>query len=105
VKLEVGPLFQRGAAEAAKEDPEGIGELYGLLRLLPIHPRPDDSEEWHTDEAGELRRLRFGGYRVLYLIDEEQDRIALVQLGSDSAQAASASDRPDAPGRGRQTAG
>jgi hypothetical protein len=85
VRLEVGPLFQRGAAEAAKDDPAGVAELYGLLRLLPINPWPDASEEWHVDESGELRRLRFAGYRVLYVIEEEKDRVVLIQLGRDAA--------------------
>jgi mRNA-degrading endonuclease RelE of RelBE toxin-antitoxin system len=84
VRLEVGPLFQRGAADAVKDDLQGVAELYGLLRLLPSNPRPDASEQWHTDEAGELRRLRFGGYRVLYVIEEKQDRVVLVQLGRDA---------------------
>jgi mRNA-degrading endonuclease RelE of RelBE toxin-antitoxin system len=83
VRLEVGLLFQRSAVEAAKEDPEGIAELYGLLRLLPLNPRPDDSEAWNTDDEGELRRLRFAGFRVLYVIEEALDRVVLVQLGRD----------------------
>jgi mRNA-degrading endonuclease RelE of RelBE toxin-antitoxin system len=87
VKLEVGPLFQRGAAEALKDDPQGVAELYGLLRLLPIDPRPDVSEAWHTDETGELRRLRFGGYRVLYVLEEMADRVVLVQLSRDAPDA------------------
>ena len=84
MSLEVGPLFQRGAAEAMKDDPQGLAELYGLLRLLPSNPRPDASEEWHADASGELRRLRFGGYRVLYVIEEKQDRVVLIQLGRDA---------------------
>jgi mRNA-degrading endonuclease RelE of RelBE toxin-antitoxin system len=84
VRLEVGPLFQRGAAEAVKDDPEGLTELYGLLQLLPSNPYPDASEAWHTHETGELRRLRFSGYRVLYLIDESQDLIVLIQLRRDA---------------------
>lgn len=88
MRLEVGPLFQRGAAEALKDDPQGVAELYGLLRLLPIDPRPDVSEAWHTDETtGELRRLRFGGYRVLYLVEEMTDRVALIQLSRNAPDA------------------
>jgi mRNA-degrading endonuclease RelE of RelBE toxin-antitoxin system len=85
VRLEVGPLFQRSAVDAMKDDPLGVAELYGLLRLLPSNPRPDASEEWHENEDGELRRLRFGGYRVLYVIEEKQDRVVLVQLGREAA--------------------
>lgn len=85
MRLEAGPLFQRGAVEAAKDDPEGVAELYGLLRLLPMNPRPDASEEWHTDVTSELRRLRFSGYRVLYVIEEAEGRVVLIQLGRDSS--------------------
>jgi mRNA interferase RelE/StbE len=85
VKLEVGPLYKWAATAAAKEDPEGLAELFALLRLLPSNPRPDDSEAWSIDDSGELRRLRFGAYRVLYVIEEDLDRIVLIQLGrSDS---------------------
>ncbi len=80
MKLEVALAFQRASAAAKEEDPEGIAELYALLRLLPIHPRPDDSEAWKTDDADETRRLRYGGYRVLYVIEEAEDRVVLVQL-------------------------
>lgn len=90
MKLEVGPLFQRGVAAATKDDPQGIAELYGLLRLLPINPWPDASESWHTDDAAELRRLRFGGYRVLYAVEEAQDRVVLIQLSRDAPDAGSA---------------
>lgn len=90
MKLEVGPLFQRGAAAAAKDDTQGIAELYGLLRLLPINPWPDASESWHTDDGAELRRLRFGGYRVLYVVEEAQDRVVLIQLSRDTPDAGGA---------------
>lgn len=86
----MGPLFQRGAAEAVKDDPQGIAELYGLLRLLPSNPWPDASESWHTDDATELRRLRFGGYRVLYAVEQAQDRVVLIQLSRDAPDAGSA---------------
>lgn len=95
MRLEVGPLFQRAAAEALKDDAQGIAELYGLLRLLPINPWPDASEAWHTDDAGELRRLRFSGYRVLYVVEEAQDRVVLVQLSRDDPGAAAGSNKSD----------
>lgn len=81
--LELGPLFEYGAAEAAKDDPTGVADLYDVLQLLPGNPRPTASESWHTDQNGELRQLRYGSYRVLYLIETE--RIVLIQLGRSEA--------------------
>lgn len=38
-------------------------------------------------KTGELRRLRFGGYRVLYLVEEMTDRVALIQLSRNAPDA------------------
>ncbi|MBR7833786.1 type II toxin-antitoxin system RelE/ParE family toxin [Actinospica durhamensis] len=84
MRLEIGPLFKSAAVEAAKEDQDGFAELHSVLRLLPSNPRPDDSAEWSVDDFGELRRLRYAGYRVLYVIDEAQDRVVLIRLGRDA---------------------
>lgn len=75
-------LFEPHALDAAarflKEDPSGLAALLDTIDGLAHDPRPVGSRAYGS---ADLRRLRVGDYRVLYIIDDTVIRILVTHLG------------------------
>jgi mRNA interferase RelE/StbE len=74
-------IFEPHALDAAarflKEDPAGLAVVLDAIDELAHDPRPPVSTPYGPD----IRRLRVGEYRVLYVIDGEAIRILVTHLG------------------------
>ncbi|MFF4491097.1 type II toxin-antitoxin system RelE/ParE family toxin [Streptomyces sp. NPDC001544] len=74
-------IFEPHALDAAarflKEDPTGLAAVLDAIDELAHDPRPAGSAPYGVD----IRRLRVGEYRVLYIIDQETIRILVTLLG------------------------
>lgn len=74
-------IFEPHAVDAAarflKEDPTGLASVLDAVDELTHDPRPAGSIPYGPD----IRRLRIGDYRVLYVIDEAVIRILVTHLG------------------------
>ncbi|GAB2873427.1 hypothetical protein GCM10027074_46490 [Streptomyces deserti] len=74
-------IFEPHALDAAarflKEDPSGLAAALNAIDELAHNPRPVNSVAYGVD----IRRLRVGGYRILYVIDDEVIRILVTHLG------------------------
>ncbi|MEU6381809.1 type II toxin-antitoxin system RelE/ParE family toxin [Streptomyces sp. NPDC046909] len=75
-------IWEPPATDAAtrflKEDPAGLAAVYEAVDDLATHPRPPGSVAYGSPD---LRRLRVGDYRVLYVIDNDVIRILITHLG------------------------
>lgn len=60
------------------EDPQGLRAVYEAVDALAVEPRPRGSVPYGSSE---VRRLRVGDYRVLYVIDGNLVRILFTHLG------------------------
>ncbi|MET8827814.1 type II toxin-antitoxin system RelE/ParE family toxin [Streptomyces sp. NPDC004610] len=65
------------ATRFLKEDPVGLTAVYEAVDALADAPRPADSVAYGVD----IRRLRVGDYRVLYVIDDDVIHILITHLG------------------------
>ncbi|MGW2639414.1 type II toxin-antitoxin system RelE family toxin [Streptomyces sp. NPDC001348] len=65
------------AVRFLKEDPVGLASVYEAVDTLAKAPRPTDS----TPYGSNIRRLRVGVYRVLYVIEDDVLRILVTHLG------------------------
>ncbi|MPY56779.1 type II toxin-antitoxin system RelE family toxin [Streptomyces spongiae] len=74
-------IWEPPATDAAvrflKEDPAGLAAVYEAVDALAEAPRPANSTAYGVD----IRRLRVGDYRVLYVIDDEVIHILVTHLG------------------------
>ncbi|MGW0081232.1 type II toxin-antitoxin system RelE family toxin [Streptomyces sp. NPDC003393] len=74
-------VFEPHALDAAarflKEDPAGLARVLDVIDDLARDPRPAGSMPYGLD----IRRLRVGEYRVLYVIDDDTIRILVTHLG------------------------
>lgn len=74
-------IFEPHALDAAarflKEDPEGLALVLDSIDKLAHDPRPAATVPYGLD----IRRLRVGNYRVLYVIDDDVIRILVTHLG------------------------
>lgn len=68
------------AARFLEEDPKGLSATLDAIDDLADNPRPVDSVPYGPD----IRRLRVGHYRVLYVIDDDVIRILVTHLGRTS---------------------
>lgn len=71
------PEATNAAVRFLKDDPSGLAAVYEAVDGLAEHPRPANSVAYGPD----VRRLRVGNYRVLYIIDDEVIRILVTHLG------------------------
>jgi mRNA interferase RelE/StbE len=72
------PRALDSAARFLKEDPSGLALVLDTIDKLAHDPRPATSVPYGSPD---LRRLRIGDYRVLYIIEEEVIRILVTNLG------------------------
>ncbi|MEV5532295.1 type II toxin-antitoxin system RelE family toxin [Streptomyces prunicolor] len=74
-------IFEPHALDAAtrflEEDPKGLSATLDAIDELAHNPRPVTSVAYGVD----IRRLRVGDYRVLYVIDDEVIHILVTHLG------------------------
>ncbi|MGQ5635453.1 MULTISPECIES: type II toxin-antitoxin system RelE family toxin [unclassified Streptomyces] len=66
------------AARFLKEDPNGFAVVLDAIDKLADDPRPAASAPYGSPD---IRRLRVGDYRVLYIIDDEVIHIMVTHLG------------------------
>ncbi|MFF4525344.1 type II toxin-antitoxin system RelE family toxin [Streptomyces bluensis] len=71
------PNATNAAVRFLKDDPTGLAAVYEAVGALAEAPRPINSTAYGPD----IRRLRVGEYRVLYVIDDEVIRILITHLG------------------------
>lgn len=74
-------IWEPGATNAAvrflKDDPTGLAAVYEAVDALAEAPRPSGSSPYGPD----IRRLRVGDYRVMYVINDDTIRILVTHLG------------------------
>ncbi|MET8409001.1 type II toxin-antitoxin system RelE/ParE family toxin [Streptomyces sp. NPDC005195] len=68
------PEATNTAVRFLKDDPTGLAAVYEAVDALAESPRPTGS----TPYGPQIRRLRVGDHRVLYLIDDEVVRILVM---------------------------
>ncbi|MFF6993569.1 type II toxin-antitoxin system RelE/ParE family toxin [Streptomyces sp. NPDC008313] len=72
------PHALNSAARFLEEDPGGLALVLDTIDKLADDPRPAGSLAYGSPD---LRRLRIGDYRVLYIIEAEVIRIVITHLG------------------------
>ncbi|MEH0419323.1 type II toxin-antitoxin system RelE family toxin [Streptomyces sp. B21-083] len=74
-------IFEPHALDAAtrflKEDPAGLAVVLDAIDELAHDPRPSGTAPYGPD----IRRLRVGAYRVVYMIDDNVIHILITHLG------------------------
>ncbi|MFF5857930.1 type II toxin-antitoxin system RelE/ParE family toxin [Streptomyces sp. NPDC012751] len=74
-------IFEPHALDAAtrflREDPAGLAKVLDAVDDLAHDPRPVGTTAYGPD----IRRLRVGDYRVLYVIDDAVIRVLVTHLG------------------------
>ncbi|MEU5594619.1 type II toxin-antitoxin system RelE/ParE family toxin [Streptomyces sp. NPDC020298] len=65
------------AARFLKEDPTGLARVLDAIDELAHDPRPVGSTPYGPD----IRRIRVGEYRVMYVIDTKVIRVLITHLG------------------------
>ncbi|MET9681834.1 type II toxin-antitoxin system RelE family toxin [Streptomyces coeruleorubidus] len=65
------------AARFLKADPSGLAAVLDAIDKLADDPRPAGSVPYGVD----IRRLRVGDYRVMYVIDDDVIHILVTHLG------------------------
>ncbi|MCT9138101.1 type II toxin-antitoxin system RelE family toxin [Streptomyces violarus] len=65
------------AARFLKEDPRGLAVVLDRIDQLADDPRPAGTVPYGMN----IRRLRVGDYRVLYVIDDDVIHILITHLG------------------------
>lgn len=71
------PAATNQAVRFLKDDPTGLAAVYEAVDALAEAPRPINSVAYGMD----IRRLRIGDYRVLYVINDEAIHILVTHLG------------------------
>ncbi|MBS2531471.1 type II toxin-antitoxin system RelE/ParE family toxin [Catenulispora sp. NF23] len=66
------------AAQFMNSDVAGVEQVVSACDLLAENPRPTGSFAYGTPD---VRRIHIGRYRVLYEINEAQQRITIARLG------------------------
>ncbi|MEV6330270.1 type II toxin-antitoxin system RelE/ParE family toxin [Streptomyces sp. NPDC051909] len=64
------------AERFAKDDPDGVRQVFTAVDRLADDPRPDGSFG-----SSEILRIHVGIYRVLYEISDMQVRVSVIHLG------------------------
>ncbi|OUC98584.1 type II toxin-antitoxin system RelE family toxin [Streptomyces swartbergensis] len=71
------PTAMNAAVRFLKDDPAGLSAVYEAVDALAENPRPAGSVPYGVD----IRRLRVGDYRVMYVIDDDTIHILVTHLG------------------------
>lgn len=77
-EIEFEPHALDMATRFLQEDPSGLALLLDGIDKLAHDPRPAGSTPYGSPD---LRRLRIGDYRVLYVIDDAVIRVLVTHLG------------------------
>ncbi|MGR6998820.1 type II toxin-antitoxin system RelE family toxin [Yinghuangia aomiensis] len=64
------------AARLAKDDPDGVRQVFTAVDHLARDPRPDSAFG-----SPDLLRIHVGPYRVMYEINDRQIRVTVIHLG------------------------
>jgi mRNA interferase RelE/StbE len=64
------------AERFAKDDPDGVRQVFGAVDRLAEDPRPEGAFG-----STDLLRIHVGRYRVLYEIGDHQVRVSVIHLG------------------------
>ncbi|MGW0536559.1 type II toxin-antitoxin system RelE family toxin [Streptomyces sp. NPDC003032] len=64
------------AEQFAKDDPEGIRQVFATVDRLTADPRPKGAFG-----SADVLRVHVGGYRVMYEINDQQIRVSVIHLG------------------------
>ncbi|GAA2915512.1 hypothetical protein GCM10020221_09080 [Streptomyces thioluteus] len=75
------PTALNAAAGHLKDDTGSVDALLRATDRLVDDPRPQESRPWGTDH----RRLRHGGWRVLYRIDMDAKTVHIEHIGRTGA--------------------
>ncbi|MDQ0934891.1 type II toxin-antitoxin system RelE family toxin [Streptomyces turgidiscabies] len=74
------PAATDQAVRFLKDDQTGLAAVYEAVDTLAHTPRPINSTAYGPD----MRRLRVGDYRVIYVIDDSVIHILVTHLGRTS---------------------
>ncbi|WP_328371992.1 type II toxin-antitoxin system RelE family toxin [Streptomyces sp. NBC_00445] len=74
----LGTARHKRSCEAPKGRAVGLSAVYKAIDSLATQPRPHSSIPYGSQD---VRRLRVGEYRVLYIIDDDVIRILVTHLG------------------------
>ena len=72
------PSALNSAARFLEEDPSGLALVLDTIDKLADDPRPTGSTPYGS---ADLRRLRVGDYRFMYVIEDDVIRILITHLG------------------------
>jgi mRNA interferase RelE/StbE len=72
------PRATNAAVRFLAEDPSGLAAVYEAVDALAAEPRPQGSVPYGSHD---VRRLRVGLYRVLYVIDDDVIHILVTHIG------------------------
>ncbi|GAA2231155.1 type II toxin-antitoxin system RelE family toxin [Streptomyces nogalater] len=64
------------AERFAKDDPDGVRQVFTAVDRLAGNPRPDGAFG-----SADLLRIHVGVYRVMYEISDRQVRVSVIHLG------------------------
>ncbi|MFD5557653.1 type II toxin-antitoxin system RelE/ParE family toxin [Streptomyces sp. NPDC127068] len=64
------------AERFAKNDPDGIRQVFATVDRLADNPRPDGAFG-----SPDLLRIHVAAYRVMYEISDQQIRVSVIHLG------------------------
>ncbi|WUD70393.1 type II toxin-antitoxin system RelE/ParE family toxin [Streptomyces sp. NBC_00510] len=64
------------AERFAKDDPDGVRQVFAAVDHLAVDPRPDGAFG-----QADVLRIHIGAYRVMYEISEQQIRVSVIHLG------------------------
>ncbi|PJE97606.1 plasmid stabilization protein [Streptomyces carminius] len=64
------------AERFAKDDPQGVRQVFTAIDLLADDPRPRGAFG-----STDMLRIHVGAYRVLYGISDQQVRVGVIHLG------------------------
>ncbi|WP_369384142.1 type II toxin-antitoxin system RelE/ParE family toxin [Streptomyces sp. cg36] len=64
------------AARFAKDDPDGVRQVFTAVDHLAEEPRPKGAFG-----SADVLRIHVGAYRVMYEISDQQVRVSVIHLG------------------------
>ncbi|MFJ5220710.1 type II toxin-antitoxin system RelE/ParE family toxin [Streptomyces sp. NPDC088354] len=64
------------AERLAKDDPDGVRQVFTAVDHLAADPRPEGAFG-----SADLLRIHIGAYRVMYQISQQQIRVNVIHLG------------------------
>ncbi|MFF0043354.1 type II toxin-antitoxin system RelE/ParE family toxin [Streptomyces mirabilis] len=64
------------AERFAKDDPDGVRQVFTAVDHLADNPRPDGAFG-----SADILRIHVGIYRVMYEINDQQIRVSVIHLG------------------------